>query len=265
LTPASFTLRFADALRRLEPACTITVPGELSVIATKPDGTEHTAHLDNAWTMASANPKDVGDVLARYVASFRESLGADTAALDRDRIVPVIKDRAWLDEVHAALRERGSAEVIAGVWEPYNDELIVVYAQDSATNIRYLERGALEAVGLDRNELRALAVKNLLRLLPEIQARGRDGVFLIAAGGDYEASLLLADEMWEGGRVKVNGDVVVAVPSRDLLLVCGSGDPHGIARVREMAAKVAAEAPYRLTSELFVRRNGRFERFVTEP
>jgi hypothetical protein len=32
-------------------------------------------------------------------------------------------------------------------------------------------------------------------------------------------------------------------------------------RVRELAAKFAAEAPYRLTEALFVYRNGQFARF----
>jgi uncharacterized protein YtpQ (UPF0354 family) len=264
LTQASFTERYAAALRTALPRVSVAIAGDLLVVTRQPDGEDFHGYLDNAWTAASLDPAEVDDVISRYVASAKECATSDALAPDRDRIVPVVKDRAWHDEVHAALRERGQTSGIADVWEEYNAELIIAYAQDTASNIRYLTPEDLAALGIDRSELRALAVKNLLELLPEVSMRGENGVYMFTAGGDYEASLILADTIWEGGQVKVNGDVVVAIPSRDLLLVCGSGDPSGVARVREMAAKFAAEAPYRLTSDLFVRTNGTFERFVPE-
>jgi uncharacterized protein YtpQ (UPF0354 family) len=264
LTRASFTERFAAALGKALHGASVAIAGDLHVVAKRPDGEDFQIYLDNAWTAASLNSAEVDDVITRYVTSAKENATTETLALDRDRIVPVVKDRAWLEEVHAALRERGQSGGIADVWEEYNPELVIAYAQDTASNIRYLTPDDLAELGLERSELRGVAVKNLLDLLPEVSIRGENGVFMVTAGGDYEASLILADTLWDGGQVKVAGDVVVAIPSRDLLLVCGSGDPSGIARVREMATKFAAEAPYRLTPDLFVRRNGRFERFVSE-
>jgi uncharacterized protein YtpQ (UPF0354 family) len=91
--------------------------------------------------------------------------------------------------------------------------------------------------------------------------RAGDHVFLVAAGGDYEASLLLLDDVWSGGQIKVNGDIVVAIPARDVLLVTGSRDRTGVRKVRELATKLVAEGPYGLTDALFVYRNGRFTKF----
>ena len=59
----------------------------------------------------------------------------------------------------------------------------------------------------------------------------------MSAGGNYEASLLLIDDIWSSGQVKVNGDIVVAIPTRDVLLVTGSRNRSGLKRVRELAAK----------------------------
>ena len=47
---------------------------------------------------------------------------------------------------------------------------------------------------------------------------------MLKAGGDYEASLLLFDDIWRDGQVKVDGDIVVAVPAKDVLLVTGSNN-----------------------------------------
>jgi uncharacterized protein YtpQ (UPF0354 family) len=86
-------------------------------------------------------------------------------------------------------------------------------------------------------------------------------VMLISAGGDYEASLLLIDDIWSGGQIKVDGDVVVAVPARDVLLVTGSRNRTALKSIRELAAKYVAEGRYELTDTLFVYRDGRFSKF----
>ena len=84
---------------------------------------------------------------------------------------------------------------------------------------------------------------------------------MMTAGGDYEASLLLFDDIWRGGKIKMNGDIVVAVPAKDVLLITGSNNRKGIAAVRELAAKYKAESRYEITDTLFVYRNGRFVKF----
>jgi uncharacterized protein YtpQ (UPF0354 family) len=80
----------------------------------------------------------------------------------------------------------------------------------------------------DRAKLRQLALGNLHRMLANIEMReGADHVFLIEAGGIYEASLLLADGIWSSDQIKVDGDIVVAVPDRSALLVTGSNNRKG--------------------------------------
>jgi uncharacterized protein YtpQ (UPF0354 family) len=106
-----------------------------------------------------------------------------------------------------------------------------------------------------------LALGNLHRLLPKIEMReGADHIFLVEAGGNYEASLLLADGIWSSGQIKVDGDPVVAVPRTDALLVTGSRNRAGIAHLRGVAAKLAGE-PHGLTPALFVYRDGKFVKF----
>jgi len=106
-----------------------------------------------------------------------------------------------------------------------------------------------------------LALGNLHRLLPKIEMRpGADGTFLIEAGGDYDASWLLADNIWSSGQIQVEGDIVAAVPAKNALFVTGSRNRAGVNALRAIAGKIAA-APYGLTSTLFVYHDGKFIRF----
>jgi uncharacterized protein YtpQ (UPF0354 family) len=121
---------------------------------------------------------------------------------------------------------------------------------------------ANEDTGVERAALRALAVDNLKRLLPKVEMRAHDDVFsMISAGGDYEASLLLFDDIWSSGQITVNGDIVVAIPAKDVLLVTGSRNRKGLEAVRKLTAEFAAKERYRLTESLFVFRKGRFVKF----
>ncbi|HEY2082276.1 MAG TPA: DUF1444 family protein, partial [Verrucomicrobiae bacterium] len=142
-----------------------------------------------------------------------------------------------------------------------NPELIVLYAEDSPKNMRYLTPADLERANLNRNELRNLASGNLRKLLPKIECHGANGLYMMTAGGDYEASLLLFDSMWTNFQKDVVGEVVVAIPTRDLLIVTGSDDDQGLDKMRQLVQKSYAEGSYRLTQKLFVFRDGKFIEF----
>ena len=144
------------------------------------------------------------------------------------------------------------------VAEPLNSDLVVVYAENRLGALRILS--SRDDVG-DRTRLREAALTNLSRLLPKIEIRpGSDGVLLISAGGEFDASLLLADNLWSGGQIKVDGDIVVAVPAKDVLIATGSHNLPGLTRLRAAAAKFAS-GPNGLTTALFVYRDGKFMRF----
>jgi uncharacterized protein YtpQ (UPF0354 family) len=256
LSPAAFTQEFARALTAAAPSTTVTVQGELQLSVKDAAGLDRTLFLSNAYQDYSRDPARFGELVKASVAAMQQSAKAGTK-LDRARIVPVIKDRKWLSDLQQTLKAQGKEQ--EHLSESFNDELIIVYAEDDPTRMRYLT--ADEDIGVSRTELRALAIENLRRILPKIEMRAGDHVFLVAAGGDYEASLLLLDDVWSGGQIKVNGDIVVAIPARDVLLVTGSRDRTGVRKVRELATKLVAEGPYGLTDPLFVYRNGRFTKF----
>lgn len=255
LSPQAFTEAFAAAVVKAEPSAQVTVIGELRTDTRNAKGEATTSDLRNAYNVYRLNPQDLDGILAKYAGLLIDILHAgDAPPLDRARIVPVIKTQRWLDGV----RQEMTTPERQPLTEPYNSELIVAYAEDRPSSIRYLN--GHDDVG-DRAKLHDLALSNLHRLLAKIDMRpGGDGIFLVEAGGDYEASLLLADSIWSSGQFQVDGDIVVAVPAKNALFVTGSRNRTGLKKLRAIAAEIAA-APYGLTPALFVYRGGKFEVF----
>jgi uncharacterized protein YtpQ (UPF0354 family) len=266
LSPAEFTAEIATALRSELAKSNVEIKAELELMIKAEDGRESKAFLHNAYSeymLASESQRP--DIIRKYVAAFAEQQRLWPANVDRSRIVPVIKDRAWFAEMEATLKARGAGPPPEYVSEDFNDELMIFYAEDTPSNIRYLVSKRLEEVGVAREGLRALAIANLAKLLPQIEVHSNPLVSMITAGGDYEASLLLVDDIWSKGRVPetVDGDIVAAIPARGRLFFTGSRNRAGIARLRELARKLVA-TPYHLTDTLFVYRGGQFTRFDTD-
>jgi len=258
---AAFTREVADVLRAQASGSEVTVTRNLELRVKNAQGKEATVFLDNAYTAYRANPKARSEIIRTYVQSFLETMSSMDAAVDRSRIVPVVKDRAWLAETQKSLKTRGAKEFQERVYEALNRELVIVYAEDSPRNIRYLSPKDVADLGLKTGELRGLAVANLKKLLPKVEVRQGALVSIITAGGDYEASLLLLDHIWSSRQLVVDGDIVVAIPARDLLLFTGSRNRAGIAKLREVASEAARDASYRITDRLFVYRDGSFQPF----
>ena len=260
-TPGEFTREFAEALRQASPGLKVFIVKELELSVTNAEGRKMTSFLHNSYDLYKQDPKAKAEVIQRFVASGLETISTLRDGVDRTRIVPVIKDRPWLEDTRRAFLSGGAKDAPQHVYEDFSPDLIVVYAEDSPKQIRYLAPEDLELAKVKRSELRALACENLKRLLPKIERQGTNGLYVITAGGDYEASLLVLDSIWSGGQMDVNGDVVVAVPTRDLLLVTGSRNQEGIEKVRQMVSKISTTGSYRLTQKLFVYRHGRFTEF----
>jgi uncharacterized protein YtpQ (UPF0354 family) len=266
LSPTEFTCFFAASLRLASPKTQIEVTGELELETGDGNNQQRKAFLDNAYSVYLSNPDARDEIIDGFVASHLDLINEGVSEqIDLKRVVPVVKDKAWVAGLAQSLaghQKEGDSEIPVPIHEALNSELDVVYAEDSPHNIRYLNQTNLEALALDVAALRARAVENLSSLLEDqVTVHGGEGVYLISVGGNYEASFLLFDEFWDSETLEVDGDYVVAIPTRDLLLVTGSKHAEGIARVRHVAGEASNNAAYSLTPVLFIRAEGNFEVF----
>jgi uncharacterized protein YtpQ (UPF0354 family) len=254
LSPEQFTEEFRAALVGALPGHAVEVAEPLRLNVKKTDGEQATAFLDNAYNEYSRTPSTKADVIAKYLAAFVET-AQGPRPLTPEQIVPVVKDRGWLKHVGGS--KANSKQVI----EDLNGDLVVVYAEDGPQNIRYFSADDLEKAGVQRPALRELAIANLRRILPPPEAVKGPQISMMTAGQDYVSSLLLLDEIWNADNLAVDGDIVIAIPTRDVLLFTGSKNKDGVKKLRELAKKAHADGPYSLTDRLFVYRGGKFERF----
>lgn len=257
MNPADFTEDVARRVRTVAPQLDVQVVGELELAIDMTENGGNRAFLNNAYQMYQAeSPRNRSDLIDRYVRSFAEA--AAGLERSRDAIIPIVKDRDWLQEIRQSMLQMHGTEGQDKVHEDLNDDLIVVYAIDTPSNIAYLNPDELERLDVSREDLRALAVRNLRGLLPGIEVHRGDLINMITADGNYEASLLLFADLWEREREKLRGDPVAAVPARDLLLFVDSANVDAVAQLKQMASKMRAEATYALTDRLFVLRDGKW-------
>jgi uncharacterized protein YtpQ (UPF0354 family) len=253
--PAAFTEDVARRVRASAPQLDVKVVGELELAINMTEEGGNRAFLNNAYQMYQGeSARNRSDLVDRFVRSFVEA--AAGLERSRDAIIPIVKDRDWLEEIRQSMRQMHGTEGQDKVYEDLNDDLVVVYAIDTPSNIAYLNPDELERLDVSREDLRALAVRNLRGLLPGIEVHRGDLVNMITADGNYEASLLLFADLWEREREKLRGDPVAAVPARDLLLFADSANADAVAQLRQLASKMRAEATYALTDRLFVLRDG---------
>ncbi|MBN1910072.1 MAG: DUF1444 family protein [Pirellulales bacterium] len=263
LTPAEFTEAFAARLTEMDDGLTCHRNADLELKLETAEGEDHNVFLDNAYREYLAAPEDIERVLSGYSNAALETLRSpDVEQVVIESVVPVIKDAAYPRDAMKSLSAKGyDTEKLELYYEPLNEQLVILYASDTEYNVKYLNCDMVKSLGLKPDALRQRAIDNLKTICPPIQKHGQERVFMVTAGGTYETSLLLLDSIWSSEIFPVQGDIVIAVPSRDVLLVTGSEDTEGLDQLREAAKKLVSKGSYYLTADLFVRRDGKWTRF----
>lgn len=173
------------------------------------------------------------------------------------RIIPVIK---------AILPEDTGLQVIefpekdnAPVSRTFAGDLMIMYAEDLPDHFAFVSVRRMAELGLDEDALHALAVRNLPSRVPPIELHGSGPRYMITAGGNLEATLLLHPTLWEALAEYLPGSPIAVVPARDLLLVSSSEWEDGRALLKEAAAKEPMEKRYALSKLLFIKRGDTWE------
>lgn len=177
--------------------------------------------------------------------------------------------------------------------DPFAADLYVTYALEiadegvpSGRRHEHVARRHCAELGVPPAELRRRAVINLRDLRPDLSLSWYPDVRAVtvslnggggtgsgtAARGTLESGLLLDEGFLEKLAQDVEGDLVVAVPARDVFVASGTGHPDGVDKLRWAVAQVWADrgdtggdpawdvpAGTLLTHELLVRRGGSWD------
>jgi uncharacterized protein YtpQ (UPF0354 family) len=261
LSKDEFVREFCRRVDDVDPTVSALPAGEDRVTLQYGEEQRQTVLLGEAFEDYLVAIENIDLILNRVVdANLSIIRHAREAHVDISRILPAIVHRQRLDDLPTSPLASDSASPEAALYfEPLNDQLVVAYYQrNDRREPRYLSHGNVASLDIPREKLRELAVQNLHALLPPATLHNQYGITGVAAGDRYESCLLLLDELWTNEFFSVQGNIVVAVPSRNAVLVTGSENQAGIEQLAIVAREGFAASKYPVTDQLFVRRDGKW-------
>jgi uncharacterized protein YtpQ (UPF0354 family) len=259
LSPRAFTEEIANAIRTAVPSAKVWIERELEVEITYSNGQNVLAELTTSYDAYRNQPERLKSIIDLHIQRLKtDEWAKGQIKLDHSTIIPVVKNRQWLEETERRIKAAGVKQT--QLVDNFVDDLVVAYAEDGDKIFRYIARD--EYKGRWEN-LRPLALENLRRRAPKIQIHGLSkDVAGVSAGDDYTSSLLVMNALWSSPeRFKVKGDVVVAIPTRELILVTGTENGK-VSEVRRYVANAYARGRFPLSQTLLVYRNNRFTKFA---
>lgn len=249
LSEAAYTKRYLDSMELRLPAHKFHIVKDLEIHSA--DSNRH--FLDNAYHAYTKSPEELETIMTAYLNAAMTAYINDSK-YSKEYIVPVLKPRQYLDDI-ANLTE---VKLYA---EPFASEIIITYVHDSEFKFSFLSQDDLDSMQIHTDTLQQHAVKNLKRILPEIEKIGDHQHYDLVADGIFESSILLLPDFWTKDNFPVEGDIVLSCPSRDKLSIVGSKDQHAVENLRLTTQKSYEEDNYQVSPYLYKYSNGKFVKY----
>jgi uncharacterized protein YtpQ (UPF0354 family) len=133
--------------------------------------------------------------------------------------------------------------------------LLVSYLVDQGDHFSYVQNRHLAQAGLSEAKLHEQALLNLSSVVgAQAEVRKFGSIYIVVAGGTFEASLILCDEFWSTWYEDLAGKgFIVTFPARDVLAFGDSGDDDTVGELKELCAKTAGLLEHPLTTTLYRR------------
>jgi len=152
----------------------------------------------------------------------------------------------------------------APVFSPFAPDVGVAYLIDTGDSLRYVQYRHLAQASMSVSELHQCALENLSAIVDEkLEVHRHKSVFALLLDGNFNASTLLLDQLWER-RLKefAPSGFVVAIPARDVLAFADASNSIGIAELREIVERVSDGGDHLLTQSLYTRRGSGWMRYA---
>ena len=165
---------------------------------------------------------------------------------------------AYLKKIQNSSDDGGGLVIESDVCaRPFSHEAAVFYLVDRGDSFEYVTHQMREAAGLSEDELHALGIQNLGAHVENMQFRQLGDITFFTGSGDFEASMILADWLWDSVASQYPNGPAVVIPARDVLVVCDRGNAAALEQLRTLAAKVlSTPQTHPIGTEVYVRGNG---------
>lgn len=170
--------------------------------------------------------------------------------IDLNLVFPIIKGK----------NSNGTTSGLENIEEPLNiefvDNLFIYFAVDKGDSFAYLNKTDLKDLGIQLEELKARAIDNLIQSFNKkgVSIEGDENMLMIKFDQNMESSLLLVETLWTQVIAKLKENIIIAVPSRELLIITTESNKNAINQLREGAADLYSSGRYKLTQNLLIKR-----------
>jgi uncharacterized protein YtpQ (UPF0354 family) len=189
-------------------------------------------------------------VLDKYIQAFATPAEMSNGEAALQHLMPVIRDKSMFEYVALTERLSGTrkpSNVVPSL--PFFEHLVITLVVDSEHSTTSVNNGKLMEWNIDFPSALKIAIDNLRdRTESKFTPIGR-GVFVSAWSDVFDASRLLLTDMLH--RLPIKGEPVIAIPSRNHLLVTGSGNEPGVHDLIDIAADILANDTRPLAAQLF--------------
>jgi uncharacterized protein YtpQ (UPF0354 family) len=148
------------------------------------------------------------------------------------------------------------------IFKPYSSDFWISYVVDAGNAFEYVQESHLKKDGIERDELHRIGLANLREwaISHQLRVQPYGNIFAVLMGGNFEASLILLDKLWDGPfRQFVTGVYAVAMPARDILSFCDSSSPEGIDGLEQVIARATGKVDHPISDKIYVRQDGMFQ------
>lgn len=222
-------------------------------IELKKTGKGVTVTLGSILAKFEGNVDKAAEETVYYVNEALEAFAAGEHMTGKEaQLYPVIRAASFPDK---------SAEGIPLYWDEHTAETRIYYAIDLGSTYRLIDENMLKKEGWSKEHVREAARFNA-RSLPiqtkQEQVAGNVFYFLNTNDG-YDASRLLNDRFLKDMADQVEGEMAVAVPHGDVLIIADIRNETGYDVLAQMAMSFFASGRVPITALPFIYEDGHLE------
>ncbi|WP_243386515.1 DUF1444 domain-containing protein [Bacillus kexueae] len=184
--------------------------------------------------------------------SFTAMKSTDPLKGKERNILPVIRSTSFPTE---------SNDGIPLIHDDHTAETRIFYALDLGNSYRLIDENLMEKENWTKQHLKEMALFNLRALdtvVKKDQVAGNDFYFVRSNDG-YDASRILNDSLLEEYAKKVEGDMVVAVPHQDVLIICDIKNETGYDILAQLTMSFFTSGRVPITALSFIYEKGELD------
>ena len=205
----------------------------------------------------TAEQKKEAELLAKFNSIFpyfKQSLPSD----DNEITEYLPSDLSEIDNTKVYTLPMGKGFVIRNIC----DDLNCFYAYDNELGLEIIQETELKELKVSREELHEIAMSNYRQLISKkLNAQNNSEAFWFILDGNLEAGLVLVDEIWDQVEEHLKDDIIICVPSRDVIIATGKSNNLVIEDFSKKATEVYLNGDHPLSKNWFLRVNKKWEVF----